>query len=343
MTQPAGTIPSPCSIKRKCGKCATMGRVGRGRICRYTRIVDSPTSSSVLLAAAQAALETILVGKPESVRLTLCCFLAGGHLLLEDVPGVGKTTLAHGLHAVLGLEFRRVQFTADLLPADVLGVAIFDPEQRNFSFHKGPIFTQLLLADEINRATPKTQSALLEALAEGQVTIDGVLHALPQPFCVVATQNPHHQIGTFALPESQLDRFLMRLTLGYPDRLAERAILVGGDRQAAARAQAAILSPLDLIALRAQAQKVRVAGPLLDYIQDLLAASRVIPEWGGGFSPRAGLGLLAAGRALALLDGRDHAVPEDIQAVAVAVLAHRLPVGDPEREVRRLLETVAVP
>ncbi|MHB8255190.1 MAG: AAA family ATPase [Acidiferrobacter sp.] len=305
--------------------------------------MDSQTSSITLLAPAQAALETILVGKREQVRLALCCLLAGGHLLLEDVPGVGKTTLAHGLHAVLGLEFKRVQFTADLLPADVLGVSIFDPEKRSFSFHRGPVFTQLLLADEINRATPKTQSALLEALAEGQVTIDGVLHRLPQPFCVVATQNPHHQIGTFALPESQLDRFLMRLTLGYPDRVAERAILTGGDRQVLARAQEAILGPADLLTLRTEADCVLTAGPLLDYIQDLLAASRAMPECGGGFSPRAGLGLLSATRAWALLDGRRYALPEDVQAVAVAVLAHRLAVAEPERVVRRLIETVAVP
>jgi len=310
---------------------------------RYTWGVDSPTSPTALLASAQAALETILIGKTESVRLALCCLLAGGHLLLEDVPGVGKTTLAHGLHAVLGLSFNRVQFTADLLPADILGVSIFEPETRGFSFHRGPVFTQLLLADEINRATPKTQSALLEALAEGQVTVDGVLHGLPQPFFVVATQNPHHQIGTFALPESQLDRFLMRLTLGYPDRAAEREILKGGDRQALARTQMAILSPADLLVLRTKVASVHVADPLLDYIQDLLGASRAMSLWGGGFSPRAGLGLLAATRALALLSGRDHALPEDTQAVAVAVLAHRLAISDPEREVRRLIETVAVP
>lgn len=305
--------------------------------------MDSLTSPAPLIAPAQAALENILVGKSRQIRLALCCLFAGGHLLLEDVPGVGKTTLAYGLHAVLGLEFKRLQFTADLLPADVLGVSIFDPEKRAFTFHKGPIFTQLLLADEINRATPKTQSALLEALAEGQVTIDGVLYHLPRPFCVIATQNPHHQIGTFALPESQLDRFLMRLTLGFPDRAAEREILTGGDRQALARSQAPILTAADVQAIHQQVGGVTVAAPLLDYIQDLLAASRAIPEWGGGFSPRAALGLLAATRAFALLDGRDHALPEDTQAVAQAVLAHRLSVGDPERDIRHLLETVAVP
>ncbi len=305
--------------------------------------MDAPISPFALIAPARVALEKILVGKKQQICLALCCLFAGGHLLLEDIPGVGKTTLAYGLHAVLGLDFKRLQFTADLLPADVLGVSIFDPEKRVFAFHKGPVFTQLLLADEINRATPKTQSALLEALAEGQVTVDGVLHRLPRPFCVVATQNPHHQIGTFALPESQLDRFLMRLTLGFPDRAAEREILVGGDRQALARSQPPLLAPTDVLAIRKLVGRVRVAGPLLDYIQDLLAASRAVPEWGGGFSPRAGLGLLAATRAFALLDGRGYALPEDIQAVASAVLAHRLNVGDPDREIRHLLETVAVP
>ena len=305
--------------------------------------MDTPLSHTTSLALAQAALETILVGKTGSVRLALCCALAGGHLLLEDVPGVGKTTLAYGLQAVLGLAFKRLQFTADLLPADVIGVSIFDPEARGFSFHKGPIFTQLLLADEINRATPKTQSALLEALAEGQVTVDGVPHRLPQPFFVVATQNPHHQVGTFRLPESQMDRFLMRLTLGYPDRAAERQILTGGDRQAMARQQAPLLTAADLVALRAQVRAVRCAEGLLDYIQDLLAASRARPDWGGGFSPRAGLALRDAARAHAVLEERDYVLPEDVQAVAVAVLAHRLPAGDPEREVRALLETVAVP
>ena len=305
--------------------------------------MDAPISCHTLIASVLAALERILVGKAETVRLALCCALAGGHLLLEDVPGVGKTTLAYGLTSVLGLEFKRVQFTADLLPADVVGVSIFDAETRSFHFHRGPIFTQLLLADEINRATPKTQSALLEALAEGQVTVDGTRHHLPQPFFVVATQNPHHQIGTFPLPESQLDRFLMRLTIGYPDRAAEREILTGDDRQAMAREQPALLAPPDLLALRTKARETRCSGALVDYVQDLLAASRARPDWGGGFSPRAGLALRDAARAYALLQDRDYALPEDVQAVAVAVLAHRLPVGDPEREVQRLLEVVAVP
>ncbi len=317
--------------------------VGKRARAPYTEFVDAPISHRALVAPVQAALERILVGKAEAVRLAFCCALAGGHLLLEDVPGVGKTTLAHGLGAVLGLEFKRLQFTADLLPADVVGVSIFDPKTREFQFHRGPVFTQLLLADEINRATPKTQSALLEALAESQVTVDGVRHQLPQPFFVVATQNPHHQIGTFPLPESQLDRFLMRLTLGYPDRAAEREILTGEDRQAMAREQAALLAPADLLALRVKARGIRCSDALVDYIQDLLAASRTRPDWGGGFSPRAGLALRDAARAYALLQDRDYALPEDVQAVAVAVLAHRLPVGDPERDIGRLLEVVAIP
>ncbi len=317
--------------------------VGRPRGRGYTPGVDAPISPAAALAPLQEALEKILIGKSTPIRLALCCMLAGGHLLLEDVPGVGKTTLAFGLQAVLGLDFKRVQFTADLLPADVLGVSIFDSETRSFRFHKGPIFTQLLLADEINRATPKTQSALLEALAEGQVTVDGVRHILPQPFVVIATQNPHHQIGTFPLPESQLDRFLMRLTLGYPDRAAEREILSGGDRQELARRQEALLTPAGLIALRAATGRVRCAPALLDYIQDLLGASRERADWGGGFSPRAGLALRDAARAHALCAGRDYVLPEDVRAVAVAVLAHRLPMADAEHEVRGLLGTVPVP
>ena len=298
------------------------------------------------LEAARAEIAKVIVGQAHVVEGVLTAMLCGGHVLLEGVPGLGKTELVKALSRVLDLQFRRIQFTPDLMPADIVGTTMMSSGAGggyHLEFRQGPVFTQLLLADEINRATPKTQSALLEALAEGQVTVDGVLHSLPQPFFVVATQNPHHQIGTFALPESQLDRFLMRLTLGYPDRAAERAILTGGDRQSLARAQEAILSPADLLRLRAEVGQVRTAGPLLDYIQDLLAASRTIPEWGGGFSPRAGLGLLAATRAFALLSGRDHALPEDTQAVAVAVLAHRLAISDPEREVLRLTETVAVP
>ncbi|MHB8563776.1 MAG: AAA family ATPase, partial [Acidiferrobacteraceae bacterium] len=271
------------------------------------------------LNAVQSAIERIVLGKAAQVRLALCCLLAGGHLLLEDIPGVGKTTLARALGAVLGLRLGRLQFTADLLPADVIGVSIFDPETRHFAFHQGPLFTELLLADEINRATPKTQSALLEAMAEGQVTVDGVAHPLPQPFFVVATQNPKHQIGTFPLPESQLDRFLMRISLGYTDRGAERILLLGDDRRLLLKAQAPLASSGTVLALRALASKVHASGALLDYVQDLLAATRSAPALAGGASPRAGLGLLAAARAYALLSGRAHVLPEDVQAVAVAV------------------------
>ncbi|MDA8361539.1 MAG: MoxR family ATPase [Gammaproteobacteria bacterium] len=302
-----------------------------------------PQQSASVLARAQEALDGIIVGKAEQVRLALCCLIAGGHLLLEDAPGMGKTTLAHGLGAVLGLEFKRVQFTADLLPADVLGVSIFDPASRQFAFHRGPVFTQLLLADEINRATPKTQSALLEAMAEGQVTIDGTLHLLPKPFFVVATQNPRHQIGTFPLPESQMDRFLMRLDLGFPDRAAERRLLTEDPRRIVLDRQPAILSAAEVGQAQEAVRAVRVAAPLIDYLQDLLAASRTASGLSGGFSPRAGLGLLLATRAYALLAGRSHALPEDLQAVAVAVLAHRVEAADASQQVRALLERVAVP
>ncbi|MDA8389417.1 MAG: MoxR family ATPase [Gammaproteobacteria bacterium] len=320
---------------------ATLPATGQAR---YTPSMNAhPQQAASALARAQEALDGIIVGKPERVRLALCCLIAGGHLLLEDAPGMGKTTLAHGLGAVLGLEFHRIQFTADLLPADVLGVSIFDPASRQFAFHRGPIFTQLLLADEINRATPKTQSALLEAMAEGQVTVDGTLHLLPKPFFVVATQNPRHQIGTFPLPESQMDRFLMRLDLGFPDRAAERRLLTEDPRQMLLDKQPAILAAADVAQAQEATRAVHVAAPLVDYLQDLLAASRTAPELGGGFSPRAGLGLLMATRAHALLAGRGHAVPEDLQAVAPAVLAHRVEVGDAGQQVRALLERVPVP
>ncbi|MHB1950513.1 MAG: AAA family ATPase [Acidiferrobacteraceae bacterium] len=296
-----------------------------------------------ILNALQSSVDRILLGKPHEVRLALCCLLAGGHLLIEDLPGVGKTTLARGLGAVLGLRCTRIQFTADLMPADIIGVSIFDPATRRFTFNKGPLFTELLLADEINRASPKTQSALLEAMAENQVTVDGEVHALPQPFFVIATQNPRTQAGTFPLPESQLDRFLMRLALGTISRDAERALLTGADRREIVRTQPPLVTPAQILSLRAQAAAVRVSGALLDYVQDVLERARALPTFAGGVSPRAGLGLLAAARAYALILGRDHVLPEDVQAVAVAVLAHRIESTEPERQVAQLLRNVAIP
>ena len=298
------------------------------------------------IARILAEVERSLLGKPREVRLALACFLAGGHLLIEDVPGIGKTTLAHALANALGLPFRRVQFTADLLPADILGSSIFDRDTNRFVFHPGPVFTHCLLADEINRTTPKTQSALLEAMEEGQVTVEGDTRVLPDPFFVVATQNPSFHAGAYPLPESQLDRFLMRLTLGYPDARAERALLARGGRDASTL-PAAVTDPESRARLRGSARSVRVTDALLDYVQAMLAATRERPEIAAGLSPRAGLSLLAATRAWALIQGRDFALPEDVQAVFVAVAGHRLH----DREGRqggmtiaqRLADEVAVP
>lgn len=292
-----------------------------------------PTATDAILPAATAKtaaqqidtivqrVSQIILGKEEVVRLAVTCLLARGHLLLEDQPGVGKTMLSQALAQALGLGFRRVQFTSDLLPADILGASIYDRDTAAFHFHRGPVFTQVLLADEINRATPKTQSALLEAMEEGKVTADGATHALPDPFFVIATQNPSSQIGTFMLPESQLDRFLMRLGLGVPDRTAERLLLEGAERREMLRAMQPAMSVVELQQLQAWARAVHAAPALLDYLQDLLAASRV---QGRGLSPRAGLAVLAGARASALLNGRAMVLPEDIQAVAVPVMGHRL-------------------
>lgn len=287
----------------------------------------------------------IVLGKEHQARLALACLLARGHLLIEDLPGVGKTTLAHVLAKVLGLQFKRIQFTADLLPADILGVSIYQPENKNFVFHRGPMFAQLVLADEINRATPKTQSALLEAMEERQVTADGVTHKLPEPFFVIATQNPHHLIGTFPLPESQLDRFLMRIEMGYPDRQAERALLKGRDRRELVESLLPVISADQLASLQQLAARVHVAEPLLDYVQNLLDATRRAGEFAEGLSPRAGLSLLAAARAWALLHGRDMVLPEDVQTVAASVIGHRLrPAGGGRTvSVTRLLESVPIP
>lgn len=285
-----------------------------------------------LVEPVYTALNGIILGKPQSLRLALACLLARGHLLVEDLPGVGKTTLAHALAAVLGLDYQRIQFTSDLLPADILGISIFDRESGSFRFHPGPVFAQLVLADEINRATPKTQSALLEAMEEGQVTLEGATRALPEPFFVIATQNPTYQIGTFPLPESQLDRFLMRLHLGYPDAAAERELLAGASRRELIRDQAPLLSLAQLGELQAAVARIHASPALLDYLQALLAATRDSGHYRSGLSPRAGLALLQAARAWALIDGRDHVLPDDIQAVLAAVVVHRLQPRDADSE-----------
>jgi MoxR-like ATPase len=299
------------------------------------------------LAALLAAANGIILGKERQIRLALACLLARGHLLIEDLPGVGKTTLAHTLARLLGLDFQRIQFTSDMLPSDILGISVFDRERGEFRFHPGPVFTQVVLADEINRATPKAQSALLEAMEERQVTIEGATRPLPQPFFVIATQNPAYQLGTFPLPESQLDRFLMRIDLGYPDRVAERALLEGRDRRTLLAETQPLLSPEVLIAEQARAAALHVAPALYDYIQALAAHTRNTPEWKAGLSPRAGLGLVAAARAWALLTGRDHVLPEDVQAVLPAVAAHRLPTAGEQRSAdevaRALIEAVPLP
>lgn len=274
--------------------------------------------------AVEKQVSQIVLGKDRQIRQSLVCLLAGGHLLIEDVPGVGKTTLAYALAISLGLKFNRLQFTSDLLPADVIGISIFDREQKAFVFHPGPVFAQVLLADEINRATPKTQSALLEAMEERQVTADGVTRALPQPYFVIATQNPTHQVGTFQLPESQLDRFLMCLSLGYPDAAAERALLMGEDRRTLLKALPMAMQPEELLEAQSALKKVHAAPSLIDYVQALAQASRQSGLFAEGMSPRATIALLHAARAWAALEGRNHVIPEDVQAVLVPVVAHRL-------------------
>jgi len=278
----------------------------------------------------------------------VACLLAGGHLLIEDVPGVGKTTLAHALAHTFGLQFARVQFTADLMPSDLIGVSVYERGKEAFMFHPGPVFTQVLLADEINRASPKTQSALLEAMEEKQVSVEGETRALPEPFFVIATQNPHDQLGTYALPESQLDRFLMRISLGYPDRTAERELLSGSDRREMASAMRPVLSAGELAALQRQVQAVHAAGPLLDYVQDLIAATRSGRWFLQGLSPRAGIALVRAAKAQALICGRDYVAPDDVQAIVAQTVAHRLvPVSDAGRgaveQVRAMVAAVDLP
>jgi MoxR-like ATPase len=271
-----------------------------------------------------AQLNTVIVGKEAQIQDSVTCLLAGGHLLIEDVPGVGKTTLAHALARTLGLQFSRVQFTSDLLPSDLSGVSVYERASERFVFHPGPLFAQVLLADEINRASPRTQSALLEAMEEKQVSVDGQTHTLPSPFFVIATQNPLDQAGTYALPESQLDRFLMRISLGYPDRATERGLLTGTERRTLLSQLPSLLAQGELQALQQQVRQVHTSGALLDYVQDLIAATRNGQWFVQGLSPRAGIALLRASQARALLSGRDYAAPDDVQSILPQTIAHRL-------------------
>ena len=293
------------------------------------------------------AASTIILGKETQVRLALACLLARGHLLIEDLPGVGKTTLAHVLARSLGMHFQRIQFTSDMLPADIIGVAIYERDSGGFKFHPGPIFSQVILADEVNRATPKTQSALLEAMEEHQVTAEGETRKLPSPFFVIATQNPSEQVGTFPLPESQLDRFMMRIELGYPDRDAERALLSGADRRDLLASLDPCMSPAELMEQQSNAQRVHVAPALLDYVQAIVEHTRRSPDYVAGLSPRAALALVHSARAWALLERRDKVIPEDVQAVLAGVAAHRLrPAHDTARRVdvgAQLLAAVPIP
>jgi MoxR-like ATPase len=277
-----------------------------------------------VLAQVVRSAGDVILGKRQQVQLALTCLLANGDLLIEDLPGVGKTTLAHVLARLLGLQFQRIQFTADLLPADIIGASIYDHGRGNLSFRPGPIFAQFILADEVNRATPKAQSALLEAMEERQVTVEGETRPLPEPFFVIATQNPDTQIGTFPLPESQLDRFLMRIALGYPDREAERRLLQGEDRRSLLKRLQPVLTPERLLELQAQVPLVHASAPLIDYLQLLIEYSRSCGHYRTGLSPRAGLALLRAAQAWAMLDGRNAVLPEDLQAVFPAVANHRL-------------------
>ncbi|MCK9619659.1 MAG: AAA family ATPase [Methylobacter sp.] len=286
----------------------------------------------------------VILGKPRQVRLALCCLLARGHLLIEDIPGVGKTTLSHTLAKLLGLNYQRIQFTSDILPADIIGASVFDAKNHEFKFHPGPVFNQMVLADEINRATPKAQSALLEAMEEHQVSVEGKTYPLPQPFFVIATQNPSHQIGTFPLPESQLDRFLMRIELGYPDYQAERQLLTGQSRHSLFESLPVKLPPEQLQGIQQAVTEVHVSAALLDYCQGIINFTRESSEYHCGLSPRAGLALLTAAKAWAFMDQRDAVIPEDLQAVLAAVAGHRLRAGNSQSEaiVAPILANVAI-
>jgi MoxR-like ATPase len=300
------------------------------------------------LAELVGQIGTIIVGKRAQIEDCVACLLAGGHLLIEDVPGVGKTTLAHALAVSLGLRFSRTQFTADLMPSDLIGVSVYERSKEAFVFHPGPVFAQVLLADEINRAGPKTQSALLEAMEEQQVTVEGETRPLPKPFFVIATQNPTDQLGTYPLPESQLDRFLMCITLGYPDHASERELLAGADRREAIGRLPALMAPGELMAAQREAHAVHASDALLDYLQALIKATRSGAWFVEGLSPRAGIGVLRAARARALLDGRDYVAPDDIQSILPQTIAHRLlPVSGAGRgrveQVRAMIQAVPLP
>jgi MoxR-like ATPase len=300
------------------------------------------------LKDAVATVNKVLMGKEAQVKLAFSCLLARGHLLIEDLPGVGKTTLAHALAAVIGVRYQRIQFTSDMLPADILGVSIYRRDKEEFEFHPGPIFSQLVLADEINRATPKSQSALLEAMAEGQVTIEGETHILPKPFFVIATQNPLDLSGTFPLPDSQLDRFLLSISLGFPEPEVERELLVARDRSLVLSETQAIISPEDVLLLNQDCQKVHVSNALLDYIQALLAGTRNSRWFETGLSPRAGIAMLACSKAFAYLEGRDFAIPEDVKAIFPSLARHRMTVPhgmetSVNEQITGMLNQVAIP
>ncbi len=294
-------------------------------------IVQLDAEGVARVEAAVAALNRIILGKERQLRLCLACLFARGHLLIEDIPGVGKTTLAHALAYTLGLSYQRIQFTSDLLPADITGVSVFDAESGQFHFHRGPVFAQLVLADEVNRATPKAQSALLEAMEEHQVTSDGTTYPMSEPFFVIATQNPMYQVGTFPLPESQLDRFLMRIELGYPEASLERELLLGADRRDLLTGLTPALTPQQLLRIQGDVPRVHASGALLDYVQDVARYTRQASEFEAGLSPRAVIALLRAAQAWALMHARAGVIPEDVQAVLPAVVGHRLAPRDASR------------